>query len=107
VLARRCPRFASHFRFHPPPGTPAFTRVRRSRDCLRDKRIVFLGDSVMRELFGEWLLWLARGVPSFTATWLSHDWRKMVDEAADPSFSLRRGPLEMWCAFSQSVLHTP
>jgi hypothetical protein len=59
VLPLRCPGFRAGFRFHPAPGDarPGDARApgqRRTLQCLRDKVIVFLGDSVMRELFTEW-----------------------------------------------------
>ena len=47
VLPLRCPGFQAGFRFHPAPGDAR-------APGLRDKVIVFLGDSVMRELFTEW-----------------------------------------------------
>ena len=54
VLPLRCPGFQAGFRFHPAPGDARAPGQRRTLQCLRDKVIVFLGDSVMRELFTEW-----------------------------------------------------
>ena len=54
VLPLRCPGFQAGFRFHPAPGDARAPGQQRTRQCLRDKVIVFLGDSVMRELFTEW-----------------------------------------------------
>ena len=53
VLPLRCPGFQAGFRFHPAPDARA-PGQRRTWQCLRDKVIVLLGDSVMRELFTEW-----------------------------------------------------
>ena len=57
VLPLRCPGFKTNFRFHPAPGDARGPRApgqQRTLACLRNKVIVFLGDSVMRELFTEW-----------------------------------------------------
>ena len=54
VLPLRCPGFQAGFRFHPAPGDARAPGQRRTLQCLRDKVLVFLGDSVMRELFTEW-----------------------------------------------------
>ena len=76
VLPLRCPRFETDFRFHLAPAVAASPARTRSRRCLRNKVLLFLGDSVMRELFGEWVLWLASSVPAFTAKWLAYDFRE-------------------------------
>ena len=54
VLPLRCPGFQAGFRFHPAPGDTRTPGQRRTLQCLRNKVLVFLGDSVMRELFTEW-----------------------------------------------------
>ena len=54
VLPLRCPGFQAGFRFHPAPGDARAPGQRRTLQCLRDKVLIFLGDSVMRELFTEW-----------------------------------------------------
>ena len=99
VLPLRCPGFAKGFRFHPAPppeGDGASTPgQQRTLECLRDKVIVFLGDSVMRELFTEWALWLGTSVPGFNARWLTNDFKKQVQDAAEPTTRHSIGPLDV------------
>ena len=77
----------------PRPRTPG---QQRTLECLRDKVIVFLGDSVMRELFTEWALWLGISVPGFNARWLRNDFKKQVSEAAEPTTRHSIGPLDVF-----------
>ena len=99
VLPLRCPGFQTGFRFHPAPppdGDGASTPgQQRTLECLRDKVIVFLGDSVMRELFTEWALWLGTSVPGFNARWLTNDFKKQVQDAAEPTTRHSIGPLDV------------
>tara|TARA_B100000795_G_scaffold22769_1_gene15259 strand:+ start:190 stop:696 length:507 start_codon:yes stop_codon:yes gene_type:complete len=99
VLPLRCPGFQTGFRFHPAPppdGDGASTPgQQRTLQCLRDKVIVFLGDSVMRELFTEWALWLGTSVPGFNARWLTNDFKKQVQDAAEPTTRHSIGPLDV------------
>jgi hypothetical protein len=54
VLPFRCAGFQAGFHFHPAPSDARAPGQRRTLQCLRNKVLVFLGDSVMRELFTEW-----------------------------------------------------
>ena len=100
VLSRRCPGFHKGFQFHPAPAPDGdgarAPGQQRTLECLRDKVIVFLGDSVMRELFTEWALWLGTNVLGFNTRWLTNDFKQQVKDATTPTTRHSIGPLEVF-----------